>query len=248
MTKIDGLQVMVDVGSCSSRVILNADAESTGAEMELFVRPNESWDFGLSATYAKGEVTESFVNAVSGDPVGGIRDGNRLPTAPELQAVGTAAYNWAIGLGSKATCASRGNTSARRSRSSTTRNRDFGIIREWPVPGESRRWLGGLIDLGNVNVDTINFDPELPAYDIAQPALGHQRRTLGRRAVREQRVRRACVPVSGSRAWSPRARGLPHQSAAYLWREFPHQLLTRGTEMGTFPISWDKGVRDREGP
>ena len=27
----------------------------------------------------------------------GIRDGNQLPTSPELQAVGTAAYNWTMG-------------------------------------------------------------------------------------------------------------------------------------------------------
>ena len=173
MTKIDGLQAVVDVGSCSSRIVLNADAESTGAEMELFVRPNENWDFGLSATYAKGEVTESFVNAVSGEPVGGIRDGNRLPTAPELQAVGTVAYNWALRRRSKATCASRGNTSAPRSRSSTTRNRDSASSRTRRAPGGPRRRLIESSAGHTGEHDTINFDPELPAYDHREPALGH---------------------------------------------------------------------------
>ena len=42
VTKIDGLQVIADAGTCSSRVIINADAETPGAELELFVRPNES--------------------------------------------------------------------------------------------------------------------------------------------------------------------------------------------------------------
>ena len=59
MTKIDGLQVIADAGSCSSRIILNADAETQGAEIELFVRPDEHWDLGLSATYVKAEITET---------------------------------------------------------------------------------------------------------------------------------------------------------------------------------------------
>ena len=42
LSKIDGLQVVADAGSCSSRIILNADAESRGAEVELFYRPNQS--------------------------------------------------------------------------------------------------------------------------------------------------------------------------------------------------------------
>src|SRR5690606_3498462 len=46
---IEDLQVIADAGSCSSRIVLNAQAEALGAELELFARPNESWDFGLSA-------------------------------------------------------------------------------------------------------------------------------------------------------------------------------------------------------
>ena len=89
MSKIDGLQVVADAGSCSSRIILNADAESKGAEVELFVRPDEHWDLGLSATYADAEITESQLDD-TGHPISGIREGNRLPTSPKLQAVGNA--------------------------------------------------------------------------------------------------------------------------------------------------------------
>ncbi len=39
VTRIDGLQVIADAGTCSSRIIINADAETPGAEFELFVRP-----------------------------------------------------------------------------------------------------------------------------------------------------------------------------------------------------------------
>ena len=44
---IDDLQVIADAGSCSSRIVLNAQAESIGAEVELFARPND--ELGLRA-------------------------------------------------------------------------------------------------------------------------------------------------------------------------------------------------------
>ncbi len=90
---IDDLQVIADAGSCSSRIVLNAKAEAVGAEVELFARPDEHWDLGLSATYVQAEITESRLNA-SGAPIAGIRDGNRLPTSPEFQAAASATYNW----------------------------------------------------------------------------------------------------------------------------------------------------------
>ena len=44
--------------SCSSRIILTLMPKSKGAEFELSVRPGH-WDFGLSATYVKAEITKS---------------------------------------------------------------------------------------------------------------------------------------------------------------------------------------------
>ena len=113
--------------TCSSRIILNAQAETIGGEMELFVRPNEHWDLGLSATYVQAEITETQFNTpvppAAPAPIAGIRDGNRLPTSPELQAAATAAYTWGFGNRSRATSASPCSTSVRRSRSSPTRSR-----------------------------------------------------------------------------------------------------------------------------
>jgi len=167
MTKIDGLQVIADAGTCSSRIIINADAESPGAEFELYVRPNESWDFGLSATWVKAEVTETFL-AASG-PVAGIRDGNQLPTSPELQAVGTVTYNWSMGD----RLASYLRFTVQYVGSSFTQLGDeepnFGLISALdPRPPGSAR----LIDLGNVDVTNIDFDPELPAYSIGNVRWG----------------------------------------------------------------------------
>ena len=58
---IEDLQVIADAGSCSSRIVLNAQAESIGAEMELFARPSANWDLGLSATWVNAEITETRV-------------------------------------------------------------------------------------------------------------------------------------------------------------------------------------------
>jgi len=167
VTRIDGLQVIADAGTCSSRIIINADAETPGAEFELFLRPNESLDFGLSATYVKAEVTKSFL-AASG-PVAGIREGNQLPTSPELQAVASATYNWSMGESMESYL----RFTVQYVGSSFTQLGDeepnFGLISSSATrpPGSAR-----LIDLGAVNVTNIEFDPELPAYSIGNLRWG----------------------------------------------------------------------------
>jgi iron complex outermembrane receptor protein len=168
MSKIDGLQVIADAGSCSSRIILNAQAESKGAEMELFVRPNTHWDLGLSATYVKAEITESQL--ASGAPIAGIRDGNRLPTSPELQAAASASYNWSM----TQSLTSYVRLTLQHVGSSFTQLADqepnFGLISNAAGrPAGSAR----LINLGGIPANTnIAFDAELPSYDIGNLRWG----------------------------------------------------------------------------
>ena len=168
-SKIDGLQVVADAGSCSSRIILNADAESKGAEVELFVRPDEHWDVGISATYADAEITKSQLDPTTGNPIGGIRDGNRLPTSPKLQAVATLAYNWAL----TSSLESYVRLTAQHVGSSFTQVADqepnFGVIR---VPPPVADGSARLIPFGDPDVTRIDFDPELPSYDIANLRWG----------------------------------------------------------------------------
>ena len=169
LSKIDGLQVVADAGSCSSRIILNADAQSRGAEVELFYRPNQSWDVGVSATYADAEITESQLITGTPDPIGGIREGNRLPTSPQLQAVATLAYNFPLGAQE-----SYIRLTAQHVGTSYTQLADqeanFGVISNVATrPTGSAR----LIDFGGIPADTtINFDPELPAYEIVNLRWG----------------------------------------------------------------------------
>ena len=48
---IQDLQANVDAGSCSSRIVVNVPkAHSLGVEAELFAKPSEKWDFGVSGT------------------------------------------------------------------------------------------------------------------------------------------------------------------------------------------------------
>jgi len=176
MSEIDGLQVIADAGSCSSRIILNADSTSKGAEFEMYVRPDTHWDFGVSATFIDAEITESQL--ASGQPIAGIRDGNRLPTSPELQAVANVAYNWSM----TASIESYLRFTFQHVGSSYTQladqEPDFGLISNSATrPAGSAR----LINLGNVDGDpvapgiqdvTVPFDAQLPSYEIGNLRWG----------------------------------------------------------------------------
>ncbi len=171
-TDIDGLQVIADAGTCSSRIILNAQAETIGGEMELFVRPTEAWDLGLSATYVQAEITETQLNTpiapAQPTPIAGIRDGNRLPTSPELQAAATVGYTWGFGDSLESYL----RFTAQYVGSSYTQLADqepnFGLIATGGPPGSAR-----LIPFGGPYTTTqIPFDAELPSYEIGNLRWG----------------------------------------------------------------------------
>jgi iron complex outermembrane recepter protein len=176
---IENLQVIADAGSCSSRIILNAEAESNGAEMEVFARPNEHWDFGLSATYVDAQITKSryVANTIPADTViiAGIRDGNQLPTSPELQAAGSIAYNWTM----TSSLESYVRFVAQYVGPSYTQLADqepnFGLITNLNRgPNSGREGAARLIDgMGDIPAGTsIHFDDRLPSYHIANLRWG----------------------------------------------------------------------------
>jgi iron complex outermembrane receptor protein len=159
-SEIDDLQVIADAGSCSSRIVLNAQAESIGAEVEFFARPTDHWDLGLSATYVKAEITES--QFAGNAPIAGIRKGNQLPTSPELQAAASVTYMQGLG-------AYEGfvNLTLQYVGSSYTQLADqeppFGCI---GCPGV------GFFDFGAPTISQFNFDPELPDYQLGNLRFG----------------------------------------------------------------------------
>ena len=91
-TKIKDLQVTLDAGSCSSRLVFNVDkAHTKGLEAEFAVSPLQGLDFSLAASLVQAE----FDTTLPGDLAvsTGIRNGNRLPSVPKYQLAASATYS-----------------------------------------------------------------------------------------------------------------------------------------------------------
>jgi iron complex outermembrane receptor protein len=94
-TDIQDLQVTLDAGSCSSRIVFNVDkAHTAGLEAELGWSPAAGLDFSFSASVLEAKF-DSTVRDGGGNVIGGIEDGNRLPSVPELQLSAAGTYRWA---------------------------------------------------------------------------------------------------------------------------------------------------------
>lgn len=98
-TDMKNLQVTLDAGSCSSRIVFNVPkAHSKGIEFELSARPDEHWEFGFAGSVLDSKF-DSTVTDATGAVIGGIRDGNRLPSVPKFQLSGNIAYNFELAGG-----------------------------------------------------------------------------------------------------------------------------------------------------
>lgn len=87
-TDISNLQVTLDAGTCSSRIVFNADARTRGTEAEFSYQLSDALNLSLSGSFNDSEFTETVTSqgATGGAVVvGGIRKGNRLPTVPRFQ-------------------------------------------------------------------------------------------------------------------------------------------------------------------
>ena len=157
---IKDLQDGVDVGTCSSRVVVNVPkAHSYGVEAELFARPNANWDFGVSATWLNAELDSTITIAGTNTVVAGIQEGNRLPTSPEFQGAASVTYSWdwSTALNSFV------NLTYQHVGSSFSR-----IADEDPTFGTfTMRTYGAPL-----TQSTFTFNPELPSYDILNARFG----------------------------------------------------------------------------
>jgi len=91
-TDIKNLQVTADAGSCSSRVVFNADAHTMGFEFELAASPMPGLDLSVAGSLIEAEFDTTRTRQ-SGAILEGIRKGNRLPSVPNFQFAATAAYS-----------------------------------------------------------------------------------------------------------------------------------------------------------
>jgi iron complex outermembrane receptor protein len=167
---IKNLQANTTAGSCSSRIVFNVPtARSEGIEAELFARPTVNWDFGVSATVIDAKLTSSVIAPSTGQVVGGLADGARLPTAPKTQAVGSVGYTLPL----QASTDFFANFTIQYVGSSFSQ-----FEQEQPGFGQIGGTAGDpnaarLIAFGGpLTVSQINFNPELPSYTLANLRFG----------------------------------------------------------------------------
>jgi iron complex outermembrane receptor protein len=90
-TDINNLQVTLDAGTCSSRIVFNVpNAHTQGIEFELSAEPIDNFDLSISGSLIEAEFDSTLTSG--GNVIGGIREGNRLPSVPEFQISASAAY------------------------------------------------------------------------------------------------------------------------------------------------------------
>ncbi|PAX07171.1 TonB-dependent receptor [Sphingomonas lenta] len=90
-TDIKNLQVTLDAGSCSSRIVFNVDeAHTQGLEVEIAATPAPGLDLALSGTVLEAEFDSTLPEPLATST--GIRNGNRLPSVPKFQLSANATY------------------------------------------------------------------------------------------------------------------------------------------------------------
>ena len=100
-TRIKDLQITVDAGSCSSRLVFNVPkSHTTGIEAEFAASPAPGLDLSLAGSYVSAEFDSTIDNPVLASRTG-IREGNRLPSVPKFQAAATATYGQPMGASSE---------------------------------------------------------------------------------------------------------------------------------------------------
>jgi iron complex outermembrane receptor protein len=168
---IKDLQATATAGTCSSRIVINVPARSEGIEAELFARPNSNWDFAVSATVIDAKLTGSVISTLPNGTtlvVGGLKDGNRLPTAPKTQAVGSVGYTMPVQGGTdffaNATIQYVGSSFSQ----FENEQPGWGQIGGSGDPNAARLITYG----GPLTVGVINFNPELPSYTLANLRFG----------------------------------------------------------------------------
>jgi iron complex outermembrane receptor protein len=168
---IEDLQATTTAGTCSSRIVFNVPkARSEGIEAELFARPTSNWDFGVSATYVNAKLKSSVVSTLpdgSQVVVGGLQSGNRLPTAPQFQAVGSVGYT--LPMASERDLFAIATIQYVGSSFSQFENEEDGF---GSIGGASPNAARLIPYGGPLTSSQINFDAELPSYSLGNLRVG----------------------------------------------------------------------------
>ena len=158
-TAMKDLQITLDAGSCSSRIVYNVPkAHSTGIELELAFRPMESLELGFAGSYVNAEF-DSTVTDVSGRVLGGIREGNRLPSLPKSQFTASATWDFSMAGHPSYASVSWQYVGSRFTNASDQEN-------------NPRTFTHGLPFLGAPPTAATTLDLELPKYNLVNLSMG----------------------------------------------------------------------------
>jgi iron complex outermembrane recepter protein len=159
-TDISNLQVTLDAGSCSSRVVFNVPkAHTMGIEAELSYEPIEGLAFSLNGSLVEAEFDSTVVDG-GGTVVAGLREGNRLPSVPNFQMSAAASYSWPMGDGGEAYIgASVQHVGSRYTQSSDQEN-------------NPRAFVSGLPFNGATGAGVTVVDLRLPDYQYVNLSAG----------------------------------------------------------------------------
>ena len=159
-TDIRNLQVTLDAGSCSSRVVFNVPkAHSMGIEAELSFQPFEGLTLSAAGSLIEAEFDSTVVDG-TGNVLGGIQKGNRLPTVPEFQLATTATYEREFANGMN------GYLSA------TWQHVGDRFTQPSDQVNNPRSFVSGLPFGGASGTDATVVNLRLPAYDLVNLSAG----------------------------------------------------------------------------
>ncbi len=96
---MEDLQVTLDAGSCSSRITFNVpEAKSSGVEIEYRSQPTDNLELSIAASAINAKFKSTVMDA-NGSVLGGLENGNRLASVPEVQLAATGTYLFPLDRG-----------------------------------------------------------------------------------------------------------------------------------------------------
>ena len=159
-TDIENLQTTLDAGSCSSRVVFNVPkAHTVGVEAEFSGEIAPGLEIGVSGSFVEAQF-DSTVRDGTGTVIGGIREGNRLPSVPEFQISLNATYTRPINDHAEGyITASLQHVGSRFTQASDQENNPRSFVSGLPFGGAS-------------GADATVLDLELPSYELFNLSAG----------------------------------------------------------------------------
>ena len=169
LAQVHDLQATVTAGSCSSRVVFNVpDARSQGVEIEFEAAPNRHVDFAVSGSFLDPELRSTLTSTDDSGTVSvvsGIEEGRRLPTVPRVQLAAAVTLQREIRPGALGYVT--GTFQHQGSRFTQVGDDEFGTL---DLLSFGDNTIGGPL-----TQSTLNYDAELPGYQIVNVRLGLRR-------------------------------------------------------------------------